>query len=130
MIGVKEMEQIVAKMARIPSKSVSSSDKTLLVSLEQELENKVFGQHRAIHVLSTAIKMGRSGLSDPEKPVGCFLFAGPTGVGKTEVSKQLSKCLGVELIRFDMSQYMESHTVSRLIGAPPGYVGYMITVDY
>lgn len=123
-IGVKEMEQIVAKMASIPSKSVSSSDKSLLAGLESDLKAKVFGQDKAIHFLSTAVKMGRSGLSDPEKPVGCFLFAGPTGVGKTEVSKQLAKSLGVELIRFDMSEYMESHTVSRLIGAPPGYVGY------
>lgn len=123
-IGVKEMEQIVAKMARIPSKTVSTSDKSLLINLEEELSSKVFGQNRAIHALATAVKMGRSGLGDPDKPVGCFLFAGPTGVGKTEVSKQLAKCLGVELIRFDMSEYMESHTVSRLIGAPPGYVGY------
>jgi len=123
-IGVKEVEQIVARMARIPSKTVSLSDKTLLGNLHEELRNKVFGQDKAISVLSAAIKMGRSGLSDPEKPVGCFLFAGPTGVGKTEVSKQLALTLGVELIRFDMSEYMESHTVSRLIGAPPGYVGY------
>ncbi|MFI4937967.1 MAG: ATP-dependent Clp protease ATP-binding subunit ClpA [Candidatus Berkiellales bacterium] len=123
-IGVKEMEDIVAKMARIPAKSVSSSDKSLLANLEKELENKVFGQDKAIQALTSAVKMGRSGLGEPERPVGCFLFAGPTGVGKTEVSRQLSKCLGVELIRFDMSEYMESHTVSRLIGAPPGYVGY------
>lgn len=123
-IGVKEVEQIVARMARIPSKTVSLSDKTLLETLELELKNKVYGQDRAIEALTAAVKMGRSGLGDPDKPVGCFLFAGPTGVGKTEVSKQLAKCLGVELIRFDMSEYMESHTVSRLIGAPPGYVGY------
>lgn len=123
-IGVKEVEQIVARMARIPSKTVSLSDKTLLGNLAEDLRGIVFGQDKAIHALSSAIKMGRSGLSDPEKPVGCFLFAGPTGVGKTEVSKQLAKTLGVELIRFDMSEYMESHTVSRLIGAPPGYVGY------
>jgi ATP-dependent Clp protease ATP-binding subunit ClpA len=123
-IGVKEVEQIVARMARIPSKTVSLSDKTLLGNLHEELRGKVFGQDKAIAVLAAAIKMGRSGLGDPEKPVGCFLFAGPTGVGKTEVSKQLAKILGVELIRFDMSEYMESHTVSRLIGAPPGYVGY------
>jgi len=123
-IGVKEVEQIVARMARIPSKTVSLSDRTLLGNLYEELSGKVFGQDKAITVLSAAIKMGRSGLGDPEKPVGCFLFAGPTGVGKTEVSKQLAKSLGVELIRFDMSEYMESHTVSRLIGAPPGYVGY------
>lgn len=123
-IGVKEVEHIVARMASIPSKSVSSSDKSLLAGLEFDLQEKVFGQDKAIHCLATAVKMGRSGLSDPDKPVGCFLFAGPTGVGKTEVSKQLAKSLGVELIRFDMSEYMESHTVSRLIGAPPGYVGY------
>lgn len=123
-IGVKEMEQIVARMARIPSKTVSTSDKSLLENLETELRSKVFGQNRAIDALVGAVKMGRSGLGDPEKPIGCFLFAGPTGVGKTEVSKQLAKCLGVDLIRFDMSEYMEGHTVSRLIGAPPGYVGY------
>ncbi|HRE33363.1 MAG TPA: AAA family ATPase, partial [Candidatus Berkiella sp.] len=104
--------------------TVSTSDRTLLGGLAEELRGKVFGQDKAIQVLAAAVKMGRSGLSDPEKPVGCFLFAGPTGVGKTEVSKQLAKSLGVELIRFDMSEYMESHTVSRLIGAPPGYVGY------
>ncbi len=123
-IGVKDVEAIVAKMARIPSKTVSTSDRSLLGGLEEELKSKVFGQDKAIHYLATSVKMGRSGLTDPEKPTGCFLFAGPTGVGKTEVSKQLAKSLGVELIRFDMSEYMESHTVSRLIGAPPGYVGY------
>lgn len=123
-IGVKEVEQIVARMARIPSKTVSISDRSLLENLEQDLKEIVFGQDDAIHALVSAVKMGRSGLGDPDRPVGCFLFAGPTGVGKTEVSKQLAKTLGVELIRFDMSEYMESHTVSRLIGAPPGYVGY------
>ena len=123
-IGVKEIEQIVAKMARIPSKTVSSSDKTVLEELGHELQSKVFGQDKAIEALTDAVKMARSGLSDPDKPLGSFLFAGPTGVGKTEVCKQLAVCLGVELIRFDMSEYMESHTVSRLIGAPPGYVGY------
>ena len=123
-IGVKEVEQIVARMARIPSKTVSSTDRALLENLELELRAKVFGQNRAIDALVSSVKMGRSGLKDPDKPIGCFLFAGPTGVGKTEVSKQLAKCLGVELIRFDMSEYMEGHTVSRLIGAPPGYVGY------
>jgi ATP-dependent Clp protease ATP-binding subunit ClpA len=123
-IGVKDIEQIVAKMARIPSKTVSVSDKSMLISLEDELKSKVFGQDVAIHALASAVKMGRSGLSDPEKPVGCFMLAGPTGVGKTEVCKQLAKSLGLELIRFDMSEYMESHTVSRLIGAPPGYVGF------
>ena len=123
-IGVKEMEQIVAKMVRIPSKTVSTSDKSLLENLENELGKIVFGQQKAIHALASAVKMGRSGLGDIEKPVGCFLFAGPTGVGKTEICKQLAKSLGVTLIRFDMSEYLESHTVSRLIGAPPGYVGY------
>jgi len=123
-IGVKEIEQIVSKIARIPSKTVSSSDKTLLEDLGHTLKSKVFGQDNAIEVLTDAVKMSRSGLSDPDKPLGSFLFAGPTGVGKTEVTKQLAESLGVELIRFDMSEYMESHTVSRLIGAPPGYVGY------
>lgn len=123
-IGVKEIEQIVAKMARIPSKSITASDKQTLQSLDEALKNKVFGQEKAIEAVAAAVKMGRSGLCDPEKPVGCFMFAGPTGVGKTEVSKQLAESLGLELIRFDMSEYMESHTVSRLIGAPPGYVGY------
>ncbi|MFO1257503.1 MAG: ATP-dependent Clp protease ATP-binding subunit ClpA [Gammaproteobacteria bacterium] len=123
-INVKEIEQIVAKIARIPSKSVSTSDRSLLQNLDRDLKGKVFGQDPAIDALAAAVKMGRSGLSHPDKPVGCFLFAGPTGVGKTEVTKQLAKTLGVELIRFDMSEYMESHTVSRLIGAPPGYVGY------
>lgn len=123
-INVKEIEQIVAKIARIPSKSVSTSDRSLLQNLDKDLKAKVFGQDQAIDALAAAVKMGRSGLSHPDKPVGCFLFAGPTGVGKTEVTKQLAKSLGVELIRFDMSEYMESHTVSRLIGAPPGYVGY------
>lgn len=123
-IGVKEIEHIVARMARVPSKTISISDKAMLENLEKELKSKVFGQEKAISALVCAVKMGRSGLSDPERPLGCFLFAGPTGVGKTEVSRQLAKSLGVELIRFDMSEYMESHTVSRLIGAPPGYVGY------
>lgn len=123
-IGVKEVEEIVAKMARIPSKTVSISDKCLLQNLEADLRTQVFGQDKAILALCSSVKMGRSGLADPEKPVGCFLFAGPTGVGKTELSRQLAKTLGVELIRFDMSEYMEAHTVSRLIGAPPGYVGY------
>ena len=123
-IGVKEIEQIVSKMAGIPSQSVSVSDKFLLKNLENDLRLHVFGQEKAILALCSAVKMGRSGLADPDRPVGCFLFAGPTGVGKTEMSRQLAKTLGVELIRFDMSEYMESHTVSRLIGAPPGYVGY------
>jgi ATP-dependent Clp protease ATP-binding subunit ClpA len=123
-IGVHEVEQVVAKMAQIPSKSVSSSDKVLLRDLGQVLKKMVYGQEAAIDALVSAVKMGRSGLADPNRPVGSFLFAGPTGVGKTEVSKQLAKSLGVELIRFDMSEYMEGHTVSRLIGAPPGYVGF------
>jgi ATP-dependent Clp protease ATP-binding subunit ClpA len=123
-IGVKEIEIIVAKMARIPSQTVSASDRQLLRSLEDDLKHIVFGQEEAITAIVSAVKMGRSGLSDPNKPVGCFLFAGPTGVGKTEVTRQLAKSLGIELIRFDMSEYMEAHTVSRLIGAPPGYVGF------
>lgn len=123
-VNVKDIEHIVAKIARIPSKNVSTSDRSLLQNLNGDLKTKVFGQDQAIDALSAAVKMGRSGLSHPDKPVGCFLFAGPTGVGKTEVTKQLAQTLGVELIRFDMSEYMESHTVSRLIGAPPGYVGY------
>ncbi len=123
-IGIKEIEHIVAKMARVPSKTVSVSDKKLLQNLENELKQMVFGQDEAIGALGAAVKMGRSGLGDPNKPVGSFLLAGPTGVGKTEVTRQLAKSLGIELIRFDMSEYMEAHTVSRLIGAPPGYVGF------
>jgi len=123
-IGVKEIEDIVAKMARIPAKTVSSTDKSVMQNLERDLKMLVFGQDKAIEMLSAAIKVARAGLGDPHKPVGSFLFAGPTGVGKTEVTKQLAHLLGVELIRFDMSEYMERHTVSRLIGAPPGYVGF------
>lgn len=123
-IGSREIEEIVAKIARIPSRNISTSDQTVLKNLEEELNSKVYGQEHAIQSLCTAIKLARSGLREPEKPVGCFLFAGPTGVGKTEVTKQLAKSLNIELIRFDMSEYMERHTVSRLIGAPPGYVGY------
>ncbi|MCL6414888.1 ATP-dependent Clp protease ATP-binding subunit ClpA [Aestuariirhabdus sp. Z084] len=123
-IGVEEVESIVAKIARIPPKSVSSSDKEILETLERNLKLVVFGQDEAISSLATAIKLSRAGLKAPEKPVGSFLFSGPTGVGKTEVSRQLSEGLGIELIRFDMSEYMERHTVSRLIGAPPGYVGF------
>jgi ATP-dependent Clp protease ATP-binding subunit ClpA len=123
-IEVEDIETIVAKMARIPAKSVSASDRDLLKSLERDLKLVIFGQDKAINVLSSAIKMARSGLREPEKPVGAYLFAGPTGVGKTEVTRQLAHSLGIELIRFDMSEYMERHTVSRLIGAPPGYVGY------
>jgi ATP-dependent Clp protease ATP-binding subunit ClpA len=124
LIDVETIEVIVAKMARIPPKSVSASDRDLLKHLERDLKLVIFGQDKAIGVLGSAIKMARSGLRDPEKPVGAYLFAGPTGVGKTEVTRQLAHSLGIELIRFDMSEYMERHTVSRLIGAPPGYVGY------
>ena len=123
-IDVGEIESVIASMARIPEQSVSSSDIQLLKNLERNLKMVVFGQDASIEALSSAIKLSRSGLGTENRPVGSFLFAGPTGVGKTEVCKQLAKCMGVELIRFDMSEYMESHTVSRLIGAPPGYVGY------
>jgi ATP-dependent Clp protease ATP-binding subunit ClpA len=123
-IGVQEIEYIVAKIARIPSQTVSMDDKEVLRNLERDLKLVVYGQDEAIEVLTTAIKLSRSGLGDPEKPIGSFLFAGPTGVGKTEVTRQLAKIMGVEILRFDMSEYMERHTISRLIGAPPGYVGY------
>jgi ATP-dependent Clp protease ATP-binding subunit ClpA len=123
-IGLSEVETTVATMARIPPKSVSKSDSELLRNLEADLKRVVFGQNQAIVALSSAIKLARAGLREPEKPIGCYLFSGPTGVGKTEVAKQLAKLLGVELLRFDMSEYMERHTVSRLIGAPPGYVGF------
>ncbi len=123
-IGVPEIEAMVARIARIPPKSVSSSDRDTLVNLESHLKLVVFGQDEAIATLSNAIKMARAGLGNEQKPIGSFLFAGPTGVGKTEVTRQLAKILGIELIRFDMSEYMERHTVSRLIGAPPGYVGF------
>jgi ATP-dependent Clp protease ATP-binding subunit ClpA len=123
-IGVADIEQIVANVARIPPKSVSTSDKGVMKNLERNLKMVVFGQDQAIGTLATAIKMSRSGLGNQQQPIGAFLFAGPTGVGKTEVTRQLARILGIELIRFDMSEYMERHTVSRLIGAPPGYVGY------
>ena len=123
-IGVSEIEEVIAKIARIPPKSVSANDKEALRTLDRDLKMTVFGQDDAITALSSAIKLSRAGLKAPEKPVGSFLFAGPTGVGKTEVTKQLAKILGVELVRFDMSEYMERHTVSRLIGAPAGYVGF------
>jgi ATP-dependent Clp protease ATP-binding subunit ClpA len=123
-INVHDIENIVAKIARIPAKTVSSSDAEVLKNLDRNLKLVVFGQDEAINTMSDAIKMARSGLGHPEKPIGSFLFAGPTGVGKTEVTKQLAKVMGIELIRFDMSEYMERHTVSRLIGAPPGYVGF------
>jgi ATP-dependent Clp protease ATP-binding subunit ClpA len=123
-IGVHDIETIVAKMARIPPKTVSTSDREALMTLERDLKIVVFGQDEAIGALATAVKMSRSGLGHPEKPIGSYLFSGPTGVGKTEVTRQLASVLGLELIRFDMSEYMERHTVSRLIGAPPGYVGF------
>lgn len=123
-IDVEEIETIVAKMARIPAKQVSASDKDVLQHLERNLKMVIFGQDPAIETLTSAIKLARSGLGNPDKPIGNFLFAGPTGVGKTEVTKQLALQLGIELVRFDMSEYMEPHSVSRLIGAPPGYVGF------
>jgi ATP-dependent Clp protease ATP-binding subunit ClpA len=123
-VTVSQIENVVARIARIPSKNVSVSDRDLLKNLERNLKLTIFGQDKAIEALSAAIKMSRSGLGDQRKPVGSFLFAGPTGVGKTEVTRQLALAMGVELVRFDMSEYMERHTVSRLIGAPPGYVGF------
>ena len=123
-IGPKDIEKIVAKIAKIPPRSVSVSDKEQLQNLERDLKLTVFGQDAAIDMLASTIKLSRSGLGHPEKPIGCFLFSGPTGVGKTEVAKQLAHVMGIEFIRFDMSEYMEKHTVSRLIGAPPGYVGF------
>ncbi|WP_289053095.1 AAA family ATPase, partial [uncultured Pseudoalteromonas sp.] len=123
-IGVSDIESIIAKMARIPAQSVSSTDKETLKNLDRNLKMLVFGQDQSIDALTSAIRLSRSGLANEDKPVGSFLFAGPTGVGKTEVTKQLAKCMGVEFIRFDMSEYVERHAVSRLIGAPPGYVGF------
>ena len=123
-ITVKEVEATVATMARIPPKTVTKSDADVLSNLEKDLKRLVFGQNKAIEALSAAIKLARAGLREPEKPIGCYLFSGPTGVGKTEVAKQLAALMGIELLRFDMSEYMEKHTVSRLIGAPPGYVGF------
>ncbi|MCZ6609048.1 MAG: AAA family ATPase, partial [Alphaproteobacteria bacterium] len=123
-ISVKDVEAIVAMIARIPPKTVSSTDKEHLKNLDRDLKGVVFGQDKAIDTLSSAIKLARAGLREPEKPIGNYLFSGPTGVGKTEVARQLARIMGVELIRFDMSEYMERHTVSRLIGAPPGYVGF------
>jgi len=123
-IGVKEVEDVIATMARIPPKTVSKDDTEALRTLEEDLKAAVFGQEKALHALASAIKLARAGLRSPEKPIGSYLFSGPTGVGKTEAAKQLAKTLGVELLRFDMSEYMERHTVSRLIGAPPGYVGF------
>jgi len=123
-ISVLEIENVVAKIARVPLKKISIRDKETMRHLDRDLKLLVYGQDEAIDALSSAIKLARSGLRDPQKPVGCFLFTGPTGVGKTEVTRQLATVLGIELLRFDMSEYMEKHTVSRLIGAPPGYVGY------
>ena len=123
-IGVHDIESIVAKVARIPPKAVTTSHRDIMKNLERNLKMVVFGQDKAIESLATAIKMARSGLGNPEQPIGAFLLAGPTGVGKTEISKQLANAMGIQLIRFDMSEYMERHTVSRLIGAPPGYVGF------
>ncbi|MCO4316493.1 ATP-dependent Clp protease ATP-binding subunit ClpA [Phyllobacterium sp. 21LDTY02-6] len=123
-IGVKEIEATIATMARIPPKTVSKDDEAVLSNLEAELKRVVYGQDLAIEALSSSIKLARAGLREPEKPIGSYLFSGPTGVGKTEVAKQLAASLGVELLRFDMSEYMERHTVSRLLGAPPGYVGF------
>jgi len=123
-VTVKDVEEIIAKIARIPPKTVSRDDQAALANLERDLRTMVFGQDDAITALSSAIKLARAGLREPEKPIGCYLFSGPTGVGKTEVARQLAHTLGVELTRFDMSEYMERHSVSRLIGAPPGYVGF------
>ncbi len=119
-----DIEKIIAKIAQIPPRSVSADDRSQLANLEKELKQVIFGQNKAIEALSQAIKLSRSGLAAVDKPVGSFLFAGPTGVGKTELAKQLARVLGIEFVRFDMSEYMEKHTVSRLIGAPPGYVGF------
>ena len=123
-VGKMEIEEIIAKIARIPSRSVSSDDRESLKNLDRDLKAVVFGQDKAIDALAASIKMARSGLGQPTKPIGSFLFSGPTGVGKTEVARQLAYCMGIELLRFDMSEYMERHAVSRLIGAPPGYVGF------
>ncbi|MDT8345447.1 MAG: AAA family ATPase, partial [Thermohalobaculum sp.] len=123
-ITQREIEAVVSKIARIPPKTVSKNDAETLRDLEAALKRVVFGQETAIEALASAIKLSRAGLREPEKPIGCYLFAGPTGVGKTEVAKQLASSLGVEMLRFDMSEYMEKHSVSRLIGAPPGYVGF------
>jgi ATP-dependent Clp protease ATP-binding subunit ClpA len=124
MVSVRDVEEVVAKIARIPPKSVSTDDRKALQTLERDLKTVVFGQDKAISALSSAIKLSRAGLREAEKPIGCYLFSGPTGVGKTEVARQLAHVLGIELVRFDMSEYMERHSVSRLIGAPPGYVGF------
>ncbi len=123
-ITAKEVEAVVATIARIPPKTVSRDDKETLANLDRDLKTMVFGQDKAIEALVAAIKLARAGLREPEKPIGSYLFSGPTGVGKTEVARQLARTMGIELTRFDMSEYMERHTVSRLLGAPPGYVGF------
>ncbi|WP_299429104.1 AAA family ATPase, partial [uncultured Meiothermus sp.] len=123
-IGVEQVEETIARMARIPTKNLSRDDAAVLASLDQELKGAVFGQQKAVEEVASAIKLSRAGLRDPQKPMGSYLFAGPTGVGKTELARQLAASLGVPLLRFDMSEYMEKHSVSRLIGAPPGYVGF------
>ncbi len=123
-IGVPEIEATIATMARIPAKTVSKDDASVLKNLELELKRLVFGQDKAIEALASSIKLARAGLREPEKPIGCYLFSGPTGVGKTEVAKRLADVMGVNMLRFDMSEYMERHSVSRLLGAPPGYVGF------
>jgi len=123
-IGLKDIEAVVAKIARVPPKTVSRDDAKVLKSLPEDLRRVVFGQNNAIEQVSAAVKLARAGLREPNKPIGSYLFSGPTGVGKTEVARQLAIALGLELLRFDMSEYMERHTVSRLLGAPPGYVGY------
>src|SRR5919206_386198 len=123
-IGPAEIEQVVARMARVPVQAVSSDDRAALATLDTQLKLVIFGQEGAIDEVASAIKLSRSGLRSPDKPIGNFLFAGPTGVGKTELARQLARILGVDFIRYDMSEYMEKHAVSRLIGAPPGYIGY------
>ena len=123
-VDAADIERVVARMARIPARQASSSDRERLRTLEESLERVVFGQHEAVHLVAQAIKRSRAGLGQPDRPAGCFLFTGPTGVGKTELAKQLAIQLGNEFIRFDMSEYMEKHAVARLIGAPPGYVGF------
>ncbi len=123
-IGTREIEETIATMARIPPKTVSRDDEKVLANLEDQLKRVVYGQDTAIEALAASIKLARAGLREPDKPIGAYLFSGPTGVGKTEVAKQLASSLGIHLQRFDMSEYMERHTVSRLIGAPPGYVGF------
>jgi ATP-dependent Clp protease ATP-binding subunit ClpA len=123
-VTARDVERVVAKIAKIPEKTVSADDEQALANLEPELKKVIYGQDKAIEAIAAAIKLSRSGLGSPEKPIGSFLFSGPTGVGKTELAKQLAKVLGVEFLRFDMTEYQEKHTVSRLIGAPPGYVGF------